>query len=159
MDIRVPELNQVLIAGRLTRDPELRFTQKGQGVSSFSVAVNRRYKDPATGEWKDDTTFVSVTVWGPAAERCKDKLRKGSPVIIEGRLTASEYTDKSGLKRKDIKVTARRVQLLTHDAAAAEGGEAAPHDAEEVHAETAYEAQASENRPKDDPSGIEEVPF
>jgi len=56
MDIRIPEVNQVFIAGRLTRDPELRFTQKGQGMSSFSVAVNRRYKDPGTGEWKDDVT-------------------------------------------------------------------------------------------------------
>lgn len=150
MEIRVPELNQVLIAGRLTRDPELRFTQKGQGMSSFSVAVNRRYKDAATGEWKDDTTFVSVTVWGPAAERCKEKMKKGSPVIIEGRLTASEFTDKTGQKRKEMKVTARRVQLLTRDAAAAEGGEEAHHEAEVMHAET---------EPKGDVSGIEEVPF
>lgn len=150
MEIRVPELNQVLIAGRLTRDPELRFTQKGQGMSSFSVAVNRRFKDPATGEWKDDTTFVSVTVWGPAAERCKDKMKKGSPVIIEGRLTASEFTDKTGQKRKEMKVTARRVQLLTRDAAAAEGGEEVHHEAEAMHAET---------EPKGDVSGIEEVPF
>ena len=150
MDIRIPELNQVLIAGRLTRDPELRFTQKGQGMSSFSVAVNRRYKDAATGEWKDDTTFVSVTVWGPAAERCKEKMKKGSPVIVEGRLTASEYTDKSGQKRKEMKVTARRVQLLPHDAAAAESGEPAPHEAEDVPAGT---------EPKGDVSGIEEVPF
>lgn len=143
-------MNQVLIAGRLTRDPELRFTQKGQGMSSFSVAVNRRFKDPATGEWKDDTTFVSVTVWGPAAERCKDKMKKGSPVIIEGRLTASEFTDKTGQKRKEMKVTARRVQLLTRDAAAAEGGEEVHHEAEAMHAET---------EPKGDVSGIEEVPF
>lgn len=150
MDIRVPELNQVLISGRLTRDPDLRFTQKALGVSSFSVAVNRRFKDPATGEWKDDTTFVSVIVWGQAAERCKEKLKKGSPVIIEGRLTASEYTDKTGQKRKEMKVTARRVQLLTHDAGAAEGGEAVAHEHEEVHAEPG---------PKGDVSGIEEVPF
>lgn len=150
MEIRVPELNQVMISGRLTRDPDLRFTQKGQGMSSFALAVNRRTKDAATGEWKDDTTFVPVTVWGPAAERCKEKLKKGSPVVIEGRLTASEYTDKAGQKRKEMKVTARRVQLLTRDAAAAEGGETASHDVEEAH----HEAE-----PKGDVSGIEEVPF
>ncbi len=148
MDIRVPELNQVLIAGRLTRDPELRFTQKGQGVCPLSIAVNRRLKDPATGDWKDDVVFVPVTVWGPAAERCKEKLKKGSPVVIEGRLTASEYTDKTGQKRKEMKVTARRVQLMAHDAA--EGGEATAHEAEEPHTET---------EPKGDVSGIEEVPF
>jgi len=150
MDIRVPELNQVLISGRLTRDPELRFTQKAQGMSTFSVAMNRRYKDAATGEWKDDVTFVSVTVWGPAAERCKEKLKKGSPVIIEGRLTASEYTDKTGQKRKELKVTARRVQQLAYETAAAEAGEAHAHEAEEAHGET---------EPKSDVSGIEEVPF
>jgi len=150
MDIRIPELNQVLIAGRLTREPELRFTQKGQGMSFFSMAVNRRYKDSATGEWKDDTTFVSVTVWGPAAERCKEKLKKGSPVLVEGRLTASEYTDKSGQKRKEMKVTARRVQLMAYEAVSAEGGGTVSHEAEEIHAEI---------EPKGDSSGIEEVPF
>jgi single-strand DNA-binding protein len=151
MDIRIPEINQVMIAGRLTRDPELRFTQKQQGVVSLSVAVNRRFQDPASGEWKDDTTFVPVTVWGPAAERCKEKMKKGSPVLVEGRLTASEYTDKTGQKRKDMKITARRVQLMAYGPA--EGGEAAPahsHDSEEP---------AADAEPKGDSSGIEEVPF
>jgi single-strand DNA-binding protein len=150
MDIRIPEQNCVFIAGRLTRDPELRFTQKGQGMSFFSVAVNRRYKDQATGEWKDDTTFVPVTVWGPVAERCKEKLKKGSPVFVEGRLTASEYTDKAGQKRKDMKVTARRVQFLAYGAAAAESGEAAGH---------AHEAEEAQPGAGGDSSGIEEVPF
>jgi single-strand DNA-binding protein len=151
MDIRIPEINQVMIAGRLTRDPELRFTQKQQGVVSLSVAVNRRFQDQASGEWKDDTTFVAVTVWGPAAERCKEKMKKGSPVLVEGRLTASEYTDKTGQKRKEMKVTARRVQLMAYGSAA-EGGEthAAAHDTEEPVADA---------EPKGDSSGIEEVPF
>jgi len=150
MDIRIPEVNQVLVAGRLTRDPELRFTQKGQGVSFFSVAVNRRYKDTATGEWKDDTTFISVTVWGPMAERCKEKLKKGSPVFIEGRLVSSEYTDKTGQKRKEIKINARRVQFLAYGETA--GGETPHHDSEESPAVEAVES-------KGDASGIEEVPF
>ena len=96
MDIKVPELNSVLVSGRLTRDPEQRFTQKGQGVTSFDLASNRRYKDAATGEWKDNTVFVPVSVWGPMADRCKEKLRKGSPVLVEGALISSEYTDKAG---------------------------------------------------------------
>jgi single-strand DNA-binding protein len=137
-----------MVAGRLTRDPELRFTQKQQGVVSLSVAVNRRYQDAATGEWKDDTTFVPVTVWGPAAERCKEKMRKGSPVLVEGRLTASEYTDKAGQKRKELKITARRVQLMTYGEQGAEAGPAG-----------ASEEPAAEAEPKGDASGIEEVPF
>ena len=77
MNIRIPEQNLVIIAGRLTRDPDLRYTQKGMGVCSFDVAVNRRYKDLANGEWKDDTTFVPVTAWGPMGEKCKERAKKG----------------------------------------------------------------------------------
>ncbi len=147
MDLKIPDINQVMIAGRVTRDPEFRMTQNQQGMTFFTVAVNRRYQDKASGEWKDLVTFVPVTVWGPAAERCKDKVRKGTPVLVEGRLTASEYTDKSGQKRKDMKVTASRVQTLAFEG---EGG-GAPKAAQE---EPAVEAE-----PKGEASGIEEVPF
>ncbi len=146
MDLKIPDLNQVMIAGRVTRDPEFRMTQSQQAMSFFSVAVNRRYQDKASGEWKDKVTFVPVTVWGPAADRCKDKLRKGTPVLIEGRLTSSEYTDKAGQKRKELKITATRVQTLAFDGPAPEGAPKA--EPEEAAAE-----------PKGDASGIEEVPF
>lgn len=145
MELRMPEINSVMLAGRLTRDPEVRYTQSQMAVASLGLAVNRRFQDKASGEWKDDTTFVNVTVWGPAAERCKDKMRKGSPVLVEGRLTASEYTDKTGQKRKDMKVTANRVQLMAFEGQPGEGGPKA-------------EAPAAEES-KADSSGIEEVPF
>ncbi len=99
------------MVGRLTRDPEVRYTQKGQAVARFDIAVNRRWKDP-TGEWKEDTTFVTVVAWGPMAERCKDKLKKGLPVHVEGRLSMDEYTDKTGQKRRTLQVVARRIQFL-----------------------------------------------
>ena len=111
--IRLPEQNQVLIAGRLTRDPNVAFTQKGQAVCRFDVAVNRRYLDQTTNEWKDDTVFVPVVVWGAAAERAKDRLKKGTPVYVDGRLTSSEYTDKNtGQTRKSPQITCRRLQIL-----------------------------------------------
>ena len=150
MDIRIPELNNVLVSGRLTRDPEQRFTQKGQGVASFDVAVNRRYKDQATGEWKDNTVFVPVSVWGPMADRCKEKLRKGSPVLVEGSLASSEYTDKTGQKRKVLRITARRVQFLFFGNGAEEG---------EASAQQHEEAPASDGDFKGDTGGLEEVPF
>ena len=112
MNLRLPEQNQVFIVGRLTRDPDVRFTQKGQAWAKFDVAVNRRYKDTASGEWKDDVCFVPVVVWGPAAERVRDRLKKGSPVHVEGRLSLNEWTDKSGQKRKDLQVISRRLQVL-----------------------------------------------
>jgi single-strand DNA-binding protein len=150
MNIRIPEQNNVLIAGRLTRDPDLRFTQKGLPVCSFDVAVNRRYKDQATGEWKDDVTYVPVTVWGPIGERCKERAKKGSPVHVEGRLANSDYVDKTGQKRKVMRIVARRVQFLA--VAGAEETPGAPEAAEAVEAVEAAEKTS-------DASGMDEVPF
>lgn len=110
--IRLPEQNLVLIAGRLTREPNVAFTQKGQAVCRFDVAVNRRYLDQVSNEWKDDVVYVPVVVWGQAAERSKDRLKKGTPVYVEGRLTASEYTDKTGQTRRSLQITCRRLQIL-----------------------------------------------
>ena len=110
--IRLPEQNLVLLVGRVTRDPNVSFTQKGQAVCRCDIAVNRRYLDKTTNEWKDDVVFVPVVVWGAAAERCKDRVKKGTPLSVEGRLTLSEYTDKTtGQTRKSLQVTANRVQI------------------------------------------------
>ena len=131
--IKLPEQNIVLLVGRLTRDPNVAFTQKGQAVCRCSIAVNRRYLDPTTNEWKDDTVFVPIVVWGAAAERCKDRLKKGTSGSVEGRLTSDEYTDKAtGQVRKSLQVTARRIQILESAAAAGgaynDGAQAAPKD-------------------------------
>ena len=116
--IKLPEQNLVLLVGRLTRDPNVAFTQKGQAVCRCDIAVNRRYLDKTTNEWKDDTVYVPIVIWGMAAERCKDRLKKGTPVSVEGRLTLSEYTDKNtGQTRKSLQVTAGRVQILEFGAA------------------------------------------
>lgn len=130
--IKLPEQNIVLLVGRLTRDPNVSFTQKGQAVCRCDIAVNRRYLDATTNEWKDDTVFVPVVVWGAAADRCKDRVKKGTPVSVEGRLTLSEYTDKTtGQTRKNLQVTARRIQILESAAAAGtynDGAQAAARD-------------------------------
>ncbi len=116
--IRLPEQNLVLLVGRVTRDPNVSFTQKGQAVCRCDIAVNRRYLDKTTNEWKDDVVFVPVVVWGAAAERCKDRVKKGTPLSVEGRLTLSEYTDKTtGQTRKSLQVPANRVQILEFGAA------------------------------------------
>ena len=109
---RLPEMNLVFLTGRLTRDPDNRMTQRGQAICGFDIAVNRRYMDNASGEWKDEVSYVPVTVFGDAAERAKDRLKKGVPVLVEGRLTMSEFVDKSGQTRKVLRVTGRRVQVL-----------------------------------------------
>lgn len=139
-EIRLLEQNFVLLSGYLARDPDVRFTQKGSAMCSFTLGVTRRYKDTASGEWKDEVSWIPVVVWGEAAERLKDKLKKGSPVHVEGRLRSEEYEDKAGQKRSALKVVARRVQFL----AKATGAEA-PAPAHE--------------EPADSKTDLEEVPF
>lgn len=124
-ELRLPEQNTVLLTGRLTRDAELKYTNSGTAICNFSIAVNRRYKDPKSGEWKDDTSFVDIVVWREAAERCGKVLKKGSPVHVEGRLKSSSYEAKDGTKRSKLEVEARRVQILekASSSGASGGGE------------------------------------
>jgi single-strand DNA-binding protein len=102
------------MVGRLTRDPELRRTNTGKAVCSFDIAISRRMKDPATGEWKDaDPTFVPVIVWEAQAERCAERLKKGLPVHVEGRLKTNSWIGADGQKRSRLEVVATRVQFLS----------------------------------------------
>ena len=110
--LRLLQLNEVRLVGRLTRDPELRFTTKGQAVCHFDLAVNRSYKDAASGEWKDDTSFISVVTWRDIAQRCSERLKKGSPVYVEGRIRSRAWETKEGQKRTTIEVESSRVQFL-----------------------------------------------
>lgn len=112
MALRLPLQNQVIITGRLTHEPEFRSTQKGTTVCFFDIASNRRIKDPVSQEWKDDTTYVPIVLFGTLADRCRDKIKKGTPVYIEGRLSNSEYTNKDGVKITRLKVIANRIQIL-----------------------------------------------
>lgn len=125
--VRLPEVNFVLLNGRLTRDPEVFFTSGGVAKCSFAIAVNRRMKDAKTNEWKDDVFYMPVVVWREQAERCKEKLKKGSPIFVEGRLRAREFEDKSGAKRSVLELEARRVQFLAMSSgAASDDGGGAP---------------------------------
>ena len=88
--IRIPEQNIVLLVGRLTRDPNVSFTQKGQAVCRCDIAVNRRYFDKTINDWKEDAVFVPIVIWGAAAERCKDRVKKGTPISAEARTIAEK---------------------------------------------------------------------
>lgn len=109
--LRLLQLNDVRLVGRLTRDPEVRYTAKGQAVARLDLAVNRRYKD-GTGEWREEATFVAVTVWRDAAERARERLKKGSPLYVEGRLKSTSWETKDGQKRTGLEVEAFRLQFL-----------------------------------------------
>ena len=111
-DIRVPDLNKVLIAGRLTRDPELRYLQSGVALCKLGIA-NTRYYKAQSGERREETVFVDVTVWDKQAEWVGDSLRKGRPVLVEGSLRSNEWEDKNtGQKRSKLELKAVRVTPL-----------------------------------------------
>ena len=104
-------LNKVFLIGNLTRDPEVRYTPSGKAVGDLRLAVNRRYKT-ADGENRDETCFVNVVVWGRQAETCGEYLRKGSPLLAEGRIQYDEW-EKDGQKHNRLRVVAERVQFLS----------------------------------------------
>jgi single-strand DNA-binding protein len=91
---------QISIAGNLVDDPELRFTPSGQPVANFRVASTPRYRDNASGEWKDgDSLFLTCNVWRQAAENVAESLQRGMRVIVSGRLRQRSYETKEGEKR------------------------------------------------------------
>lgn len=100
----------VTLRGRLTRDPELRYSAKGTAVVKFSVVTSRRVKDQATGEYSDvDTTFWDCTAFAQLAEGCAESLEKGSAVIVTGNAAQEEWEDKQSQKRRSMKVIAEDV--------------------------------------------------
>jgi single-strand DNA-binding protein len=110
-DVKLASVNKVLLSGRLTRDPELRYTPSGTAVSSFSIASSRGYKSQ-DGEWKESVAFVSIVTWGKLAVLSSEYLKKGSAVFVEGRLNSRSWETDEGQKRSTLEVTAERVQFL-----------------------------------------------
>jgi single-strand DNA-binding protein len=104
-------MNKVFLVGNLTKDPELKFIPSGTAVANLRLATNRKWK-AATGEWKEEVTYVSVVVWGKSAEACGENLKKGSPVLVEGRLQSRSWETEAHEKRSVLEVVAERVQFL-----------------------------------------------
>ena len=100
-------LNKIFLMGRLTRDPELRRTQTGTPVASFSLAVDRDFKDKSTGERSTD--FIDVVAWRQTAEFVSRYFTKGRMAVVEGRLQIRDWTDKDGNKRRSAEVMAENV--------------------------------------------------
>lgn len=106
------DFNRVIIVGNLTRDPELRFLPNGTPVCKLSVAVNREFRDKQEQKQKE-TVFLDVTVWGKQGENCASYLKKGRPVLVEGRLNQETWEAKDGGgKRSKIVIVADSVKFL-----------------------------------------------
>ena len=112
--------NQVILMGNLTRDPELRQTPNGQNVVSFSLALNRSYKD-SSGEWQEATDYVDCVAWAGLAERVAQYLTKGRRCMVVGRLQSRSW-EQEGQKRSKVEVLANDVTFLDSRGFNEEGG-------------------------------------
>ena len=143
---------KIIIAGNLGGDPEMRHTPNGKAVTNFSVATNRQYT-ASDGQKVKETTWFRISAWGRQAETCNQYLRRGSKVLIEGRLTANAetggprvWTGQDGQPRTSFEVTAQSVQFLS---TRAEDNQAA---------QPAQPSPAPAGDPVSD-EGEEEIPF
>ncbi|HSH18254.1 MAG TPA: single-stranded DNA-binding protein [Candidatus Saccharimonadales bacterium] len=114
-------LNQVTLMGNLTRDPELRNTPSGQSVCSFSLALNRAYKDQS-GEWQEATDYIDIVAWGPLGEKVAQFLHKGRRCLVQGRLQSRSW-EQEGVKRSKVEVLASDVTFLDGREDNGEGGQ------------------------------------
>ena len=146
-------LNKIFIMGRLTRDPELRRTQTGTPVASFTLAVDRDFKDKSTGERTTD--FIDVVAWRQTGEFVSRFFTKGRMAVVEGRLQIREWTDKEGNKRRSAEVVADNV-YFGDSRREGDGGYSAP--AYSV-APTGYSAPAEGNQFAELSDDDGELPF
>lgn len=155
----MPSFNKVILAGNLTRDPELRYSSKGTAIARLGLALNRTYTTE-TGEKKEEVTFVDVDAFGRQAEVLGQYLRKGRPILIEGRLRLDQWEDKNThQKQSKLKVVLESFSFLD-----SRGADAAPNNAEPAASRTAGAAPAAAApavpaEPEVPPQEEDDVPF
>lgn len=106
-------MNRVFLIGNLTRDPEMRSTQSGVAVCNFTIAVNRRFRNPQTGQ--QETDFLNVIAWRQLAELCDKYLAKGRKVAVTGSIQTRTYEAKDGSKRNTFDIVADEVEFLSQN--------------------------------------------
>src|ERR1700748_1273068 len=146
--------NKVVLVGNLTRDPELRYTPKGTAIAKIGLAVNRVWTTD-TGEKKEEVTFVDVDIFGRTAENVGQYMRKGRPIMIEGRLKLDQWDDKqTGQKKSKLGVVAETVQFLGSPTGGGGDGGGAPRRFASDSAPAPSSADTDAPPPQDD-----DVPF
>ena len=162
-------LNQATLMGNLTRDPELRQTPNGQNVVSFSLALNRSYKDQS-GEWQEVTDYVDIVAWGPLAERVSQYLNRGSRCLVQGRLQSRNW-EQDGQKRSKVEVLANDVTFLDSRGAASSSEPETLSGDEPQKDESANTKSTKKSSPAkkekdvviedigDEPINLDEIPF
>ncbi|MBN2383148.1 single-stranded DNA-binding protein [bacterium] len=103
--------NRVTLVGNLVRDPELKYIPSGTPICTFSIAVNRKYKQGE--EWKESTCFIDIETWGRQAETAGEYLKKGRMVLIDGRIEQDRWETQDGSKRSKHKIVANQIVFLS----------------------------------------------
>lgn len=114
--------NKVILMGNLTREPELRYTQSNMAICKFGLAVNRRFKDSQSGEWREEPTFVDITIFGKRGEAFAKFHSKGKPAFVEGELRFDTWEDQNGQKRSKLYVVAENWEFVGGGGREAGGG-------------------------------------
>ncbi len=112
--LRMPNINQVALSGRLVQDPDFRFMDNGTARLRGRVAVNRSYRD-RNQEWQEETSFFDIVLWQKAAETLAKRLHKGTPVFITGRLQSHSWRDDNDQPHFRVQVQVRNLQILERD--------------------------------------------
>jgi single-strand DNA-binding protein len=158
-------VNQVILMGNLTRDPELRQTPTGQSVCSFSLALNRAYK-AQNGEWQEATDYIDCVAWGPLAERVSQYLSKGRRALVQGRLQSRSW-EQEGQKRSKVEVLANDVTFLDgrSEGGSTGGGASAPASSDGDSPSSSPSPSSSKKKDDvvedigDEPINLDDIPF
>ena len=110
-DLKMPDINNVIIAGNLTCDPSFRKTKNGTPVTNFFIASNRKFKDN-NGNWRENVCYIGVVAWYKLAESCYENIKKGSAVIVDGELQSRSWKNPDGTSHNVVEIKARRIQFL-----------------------------------------------
>lgn len=161
-------VNQVILMGNLTRDPELRQTPNGQNVCSFSLALNRSYKS-GDGEWQEATDYIDIVAWAGLGERVAQYLSKGRRCLVQGRLQSRSW-EQDGNKRSKVEVIANDVTFLDSRGASDDGSGMAAGGAGAVSSDD--DSTSSKPKPSkkadddvviedigDEPINLDDIPF
>ena len=114
-NLKMPDINNVIIAGNLTCDPSFRKTKNGTPVANFFIASNRKFKDN-NGNWRENVCYIGVVAWYKLAESCYENIKKGSAVIVDGELQSRSWKNPDGTSHNVIEIKARRIQFLNKKA-------------------------------------------
>lgn len=150
----VLDVNDVKLAGNLTRDPELRFTNSGNPVCGFGLATNRTYRD-GNGELQEDVTYIDVSVFGNQAESVANYKAKGDPIYLEGRLNYSSWETDEGQRRSKLDVIAAKVQFLPRPQPSGQNGQGSSQGGQ---AQQGASQQAGNQGPADS-EDFDDIPF